>query len=305
MANPLDTLSNINKPTGGAPKTTGPKKEKKSAFKSFSSPIIKELRGVGIYAIISASVLGAGYYIMSDETSPYYYGHLTEESKLVQETKARILESATQVEKLSNDVYNLNLEIQDKERIANEASLLKTPLDQGFYFTAYLDALADKYNIEIKNLDVQVKEEGTGANTAPVPIEQAVTTQDYSLLPISVTMKGSYESIVSLFGDIYTKRIIYDRNLNLVNHSDGTVTVSTLITFDNANVTEGAQTSLTGVPQVDANGQIIDPNQQTTAQPVDGTTTGAPPVPATTTVDPNASANVSPQPIEGGATNGN
>lgn len=259
--NPLDDLMgntpNANKNNTGNKQT----KAKKKSLKA--NPIFKELRPIMYYGAVVAVGLTVATFTIFDETKAFYYKNLTDglnESETLVEAMKRDIDTITTLEADTAEYTEL---VKEKQAELTDANLVRTPLEQSFYFTAYLDSLINKHNIDLVDMHVKATRTETGEE---IDLTEAggLPASGYNLLPIDVEFESTYQNVANLFNDFYTKRIVYDEDLVITNKLDGTVNVKMTVKFENdteVQQIEGEQPTQT----TEQTGQeITQPTEQTT-----------------------------------------
>lgn len=235
MVNPLDNLFGQTSPDSKS--DSSKKNKKKKTLKT--NPIFKELRPVIIYGFLILVVLIIAKYTLFNQISEYSISNLTEGKSLTEQNLQTIKTSVSRIESVKSETETVQELINIKKQELEDANLVRTPLEQSFYFVAYLDSLLKKYDIELIDMFIKGSRSGTG-ETIDLSDAQALVQGDINILPIEVEFSGTYTNIALLFSDFYTKRIVYDEDLVMTNNFDGTVNVKMTVRFDNS--TEGPQT---------------------------------------------------------------
>lgn len=261
MKSPLETaqgnLSGVGGNNAPPPKS---KKKKVSSISVFKNPMFKEILPVGIFSLTSVALIGGLYFYtnsVEETTSLSSYDNIE-----------KISSNQKQIELLMQQKGSLQAEIENSQSKINSMSLsleeqnmMKTPLTQGYYFISYFSYLTEKYGIDLRELKVLASDGVSDIDLTNV----AQSGGGFDLLPIKVKFITDTETLRSMLDEMYTKRIIQVRNLNMVNGMDGSINVEFQVHFTETELIMQQQEEVSNVIENDPNmiPQPVDPSQPT------------------------------------------
>lgn len=259
--NSIEELLGVNTPK----KDDTPKGAKFKSFKNKFTLYVKELK-YPIVLLSSLTVIAvASNYTLLDEESEYsikymYGGGKSELQQMENDTHTFI----TNTNSVNNELILLNADIETKMKELDEANATITNLTQGYYFIAYLDSLFNKHNITLDRFDINLQSVGLGKDVITVNnlVDVQIPRGDYSLLPLDIEFTATSEGVRKLFNEFYTRRIVYDKNLQVINNLDNSVTVKTSIEFTQATTSD----EVPAEPVVGVEGQLTTPVEQSSVE---------------------------------------
>lgn len=228
--NPLDELNSL-----GPKSKNDPQNKKKKQIKM--NPLLKELLPVLYYLVGILVIVVVAKYTLFNEMSEYHYKSLTDGLDETENKVAEVKRNISTISQLEADSSQMKDYIMLKQEELREANLVRTPLEQSYYFTAYFDSLVKKHAINLIDIYIEGMKVDEGQEINPEVMNQLITNNP-SLLPIVVEFEATYEETNKLFNDLYTKRIIYDEDLVMTNKYDGTVNVQMVVRFSKDETTD-------------------------------------------------------------------
>lgn len=296
MVNPLDNLLNPSSSDSVSPKSKKDKKKKKLEIKT--NPIFKELKPVIIFSVLALILIFILKETVLNKTSNYTYTNITEGMEMTQDNLDIIKSQAGQISGLKSEAQMVQEMINIKQEELQDANLVRTPLEQGFHFIAYLDSLIKKYDIDLVDMYVSATRDEDG-KVLDLTQQSNMPSADYSLLPVKIEFNSTYANMTLLFSDFYTKRIVYDEDLTMVNNFDGTVNVKMTIKFDNS-PTETIEGTESDSQNPDAQNQNNQGQDTGLPSNTDGVTDPSTPTQSNDTGNPN---DINPNMVEGDNSN--
>lgn len=282
------------------------KEEKKKASKDKSklnNALLREFKPLILWATATGILVGGSLYYtngINPDTKISQYaqiGSLSDKESQMVTLASQVGSSEANVLNEKNKLASLQSDLQSQDKV-------KTPLSQGYFFISYLTYLTDKYEVNLDDLKVLANDGVTEVDLTADPN----LVGSFDLLPINVKLTADFKKMQLMFAEMYTKRIILVKELNMKNNFDSTVTAEFKVFFTDLQMQTDPATGQPIVtdpnaqPQIDPNtGQpmVTDPNANIdpntgqpfitdpNAQPVDPNAQVADP---NATVDPNAQA---------------
>lgn len=273
MKSPLDFDSNpINKPSGSKGEGKG-KKEKLKGTSPLKNPIIKEIMPLGIYAGLTLAFIGGSLFYTNSVNTDYALANY-EKADNISALESQLENQMTQRGVIKAELENAQNRLSSLSLSMEEQNMMKTPLTQGYYFISYLTYLAEKYELHLEELKV-LASDGSGEIDLTTVHDASGT---YDLLPIEVNLVATTTQLQRVLDEMYTKRIIQVKNLNITNNLDSTVRAQFQVYFSDAQAIADQQQQ---VDQAIGNAGIQPPaTDPVTGQPIappTGQTTGGQP----------------------------
>lgn len=280
MKSPLDFDSNpINKPSGSKGEGKG-KKEKLKGTSPLKNPIIKEIMPLGIYAGLTLAFIGGSLFYTNSVNTDYALANYDKAGN-ISSLESQLENQMTQRGAIKAELENAQNRLSSLSLSMEEQNMMKTPLTQGYYFISYLTYLAEKYELHLEELKV-LASDGSGEIDLTTVHDASGT---YDLLPIEVNLVATTTQLQRVLDEMYTKRIIQVKNLNITNNLDSTVRAQFQVYFSDAQAIADQQQQVDQAignagmqpPATDpVTGQPITPptGQPTDGQPIGGQPTG-------------------------------